>query len=213
MVLKVYGTVTANCQRAALVLYEKELEFKLVKIDLMSRENRSPDYLAKAPFGQVPGFDDDGFFLFGSQAIGRYIAEKYYGQGTPMLGNTLTEKTRINQWVEVEGQNFAPPATALAREYFISSTYKRPLNEELIATQLEKLGKVLDIYDSHLSQNRYLAGDYYSLADLLHTPFLVLLKNVTGELITSRQHVAAWCDDLASRTAFKKVLESKWDSE
>jgi glutathione S-transferase len=149
----------------------------------------------------------------GSQAIGRYIAEKYDGQGTPLLGNTLTEKTRINQWVEVEGQNFAPPATALAREYFISSTYKRPLNEELIATQLEKLGKVLDIYDSHLSQNRYLAGDYYSLADLLHTPFLVLLKNVTGELITSRQHVAAWCDDLAKRTAFKKVLESKWDSE
>ncbi|CAM6073665.1 unnamed protein product [Sphagnum tenellum] len=213
MVLKVYGTATAPCQRAALVLYEKELEFKLVKMDLKSRANRSPDYLAKAPFGNVPGFDDDGFFLFGSQAIGRYIAEKYDGQGTPLLGNTLTEKARINQWVEVEEQNFAPPALALAREYFISSTFNRPLNEELIATQIEKLGKVLDFYDPHLSQNRYLAGDYYSLADLLHTPFLVLLKNVTGELITSRQNVAAWCDDLASRTAFKNILESKWDSE
>ncbi|KAH9555378.1 hypothetical protein CY35_08G111600 [Sphagnum magellanicum] len=213
MVLKLYGTVTGNCERAALVLYEKELEFKLVKIDIISRENRSPDYLAKAPFGQVPSLDDDGFFLFGSQAIGRYIAEKYDGQGTPLLGNTLTEKARIYQWVEVEGQNFAPPATTIAKEFFTSSSYKRSLNEELIATQLEKLGKVLDIYDSHLSQNRYLAGDYYSLADLLHAPFLVQLKNVTGELITSRQHVAAWCDDLASRTAFKKVLESKWDSE
>ncbi len=53
----------------------------------------------------------------GSQAIGRYIAEKYDGQGTPLLGNTLTEKAIINKWVEVEGQNFSPPATAIVLEY------------------------------------------------------------------------------------------------
>ncbi len=40
-----------------------------------------------------------------SQVIGRYVAEKYNGQGTPLLGNTLTEKAIINKWVEVEGQN------------------------------------------------------------------------------------------------------------
>ncbi len=61
----------------------------------------------------------------GSQAIGRYIAEKYDGQGTPLLGNTLTEKARINQWVEVEVRIFH-----LQLQHLHESTLFLPLSND-----------------------------------------------------------------------------------
>jgi glutathione S-transferase len=40
-------------------------------------EHKSPAFLEKQPFGQVPYLDDDGFILFESRAMARYIAMKY----------------------------------------------------------------------------------------------------------------------------------------
>ncbi|KAB2041111.1 hypothetical protein ERO13_D02G110901v2 [Gossypium hirsutum] len=46
-----------------------------------------------------------------------------------------------------------------------------PHDENLIKESEEKLGKVLDIYEERLSKNKYLAGNFFSLADLSHLPF------------------------------------------
>ncbi|CAA2990170.1 glutathione S-transferase F9-like, partial [Olea europaea subsp. europaea] len=43
--------------------------------------------------------------------------------------------------------------------------------QKLIQESEEKLHKVLDIYEERLSKNKYLAGDFFSLADLGHLPF------------------------------------------
>jgi glutathione S-transferase len=54
MVLKLYGSWTAATQRVACVLSEKGVPYEMVLISLSKRENRSPEYLEKQPFGQIP---------------------------------------------------------------------------------------------------------------------------------------------------------------
>jgi hypothetical protein len=55
MVLKLYGTGQSTCtRRVATVLHEKNIAFELVVVDLMKGEHKSPEYLKKQPFGQVP---------------------------------------------------------------------------------------------------------------------------------------------------------------
>ena len=55
MVLKLYGGYTSPWVRLAVaVLKEKKVAFEQVPIDTASGENKSPEYLAKHPFGQVP---------------------------------------------------------------------------------------------------------------------------------------------------------------
>jgi glutathione S-transferase len=55
MALKLYGTARSTCtRRVALVLHEKKVPFELVEVDLGKGENKSPEYLKKQPFGQVP---------------------------------------------------------------------------------------------------------------------------------------------------------------
>ncbi len=146
-----------------------------------------------------------------SRAIIRYIAEKYEGQGAPLLGKTLKERALVNQWVEVEGQNFFAPFEAISLESFKAFYFKRPLDKQLITSNFEKLEKVFNVYEAQLSRNKYLAGDHYSIADLVHTPSLRRLKRVEVDAFAKWKHVTAWYEDIRSRPAFQKVLE--WDSK
>ena len=55
MVLKLYGLHASHFVRlVAAVLIEKEVPFELIKVDLSKGESKTPEFLAKHPFGQVP---------------------------------------------------------------------------------------------------------------------------------------------------------------
>ena len=55
MVLKLYGAYRSPWVRlVATVLLEKQVLFELVPVDFSNREHKSPEYLEKHPFGQVP---------------------------------------------------------------------------------------------------------------------------------------------------------------
>lgn len=81
-------------------------------------------------------------------------------------------------------------------------------NDAVVDEQVAKLEKVLDVYEAQLSKSKYLAGDFFSMADLSHLPYTNLLVNATdkAEVITSRPHVHAWWKDISSRPSFTKVL-------
>jgi glutathione S-transferase len=148
-----------------------------------------------------------------SRAIARYFAEMYQDQGVPFLGKTLKERAIINQWTEVESQTFNPVVGGMVVESYMSRLEKRPLNEAIIATGLAKLKLVFDVYEGQLSKHKYLAGDEYSLADLLHAPNLnYLMTYLKAEAYGNYPHVLAWAQKIISRPAVQKVVElnAKW---
>jgi glutathione S-transferase len=86
MVLKLHGIKGSTCtQRVLTALYEKEVPFELVTVDFAKGEHKSEKHMKMQPFGKVPALEDDGFILFESRAIAKYIAKKYESQGTPLL--------------------------------------------------------------------------------------------------------------------------------
>jgi len=54
MVLKIYGDLVASVQRIVCVLNEKDVPYETIPISLAKGEHKSPQYLEKQPFGQVP---------------------------------------------------------------------------------------------------------------------------------------------------------------
>ena len=95
------------------------MPFEFVNIDFMKGEHKSPEYLKKQPFGQVPYIvEDDGFVLYESRAIGRYIATKYHGQGTPLIPEPSDAKATalFEQALSIETSNFDAFASPIAYE-------------------------------------------------------------------------------------------------
>jgi glutathione S-transferase len=147
------------------------------------------------------------FTITESRAIARYISDKYEGQGTALFGKTEREKALVNQWLEVESQNYNPCAWKIVFEcIFVQNFEGRPTNEAVVKEELEKLEKILDVYEARLTHHKYLAGN---LADLFHIPVTNNLINVAkkGELFTSRKHLNAWWEDISSRPSWQKVLQ------
>ena len=149
MVLKLYGLHASHFVRlVAAVLIEKKVPFEFVKVELSKGEQKTPEFLAKHPFGQVPlivchsflncltafltynysifllrwlGQDDDGFIVYETRAICFYIASKYPNQGTPLLPTGLKVTTLYQQAVFVEASHINAHAEQATQEMI----YKR----------------------------------------------------------------------------------------
>ena len=138
----------------------------------------------------------------------RYLCEKFAGHGTPLLGKTVKDKALVSQWLEVESQNYNPAAATIVFEKVFGPMFGKPCDDAVVAAQTAKLEKTLDVYEAHLAKSKFLAGDFFSLADLSHLPYTNMLVYAAGkaDLITSRPHVSAWWNAISQRPTFQKVL-------
>lgn len=153
-------------------------------------------------------------FSLRSRAIARYISNKYEDQGTPLFGATFQERALVNQWCEVESQHFNLPASLIVSQVAINPLYGLPIDKALVAKQATKLAIVLDVYERQLAgRDAYLAGSFFSMADLFHIPYMEYLVNYCGkdiqELVTSHKNVNTWWTNISSRPSFQKVLVLK----
>ena len=70
----IYGPgVSTYVRTVRLVLEEKGADYQLVEIDILQGGHKTPEHLARHPFGRVPAFEHDGFQLYETSAITRYL--------------------------------------------------------------------------------------------------------------------------------------------
>src|SRR5580704_13637966 len=82
--LKIYGNPMSTCTRKVLMtLAETQAPFELAVIDLGKADHKGEANLRRQPFGRIPSIEDDGFEMFESRAICRYINEKVKGNLVP----------------------------------------------------------------------------------------------------------------------------------
>jgi len=208
MVLKIYGLSQSTCtRRVAVVCKELKIPYELINIDLRKGEHKSPEFLAKQPFGQVPAIDDDGFKLYESRAISRYLAAKV---GSPLLPkqSDLQAFAKFEQAASVEYTNFDPSAATLTFEKVFKPMRGLSTDEAAASKLVETLNAKLDAYETILSQQKYLAGNEITLADLFHLPYGYMLDTHAGyDFFKTRPNVARWWKDISAREAWQSVKE------
>lgn len=206
--VKLYGMSVSTCtRRCQMALEEKNVAYELINVDLMKGEHKQPEFLTKQPFGKIPVLVDGDVQIFESRAIIRYIAKKWAGQGTDLLGKDAQQQALTENWLEVESQNYNGPVSTIVAEKVFKKWGGQEADEAVVASKLEELSKVLDVYEARLSKSAYLAGPEFSLADLSHLPYTHYLIHAAGlsEPINKRPAVKAWWDNISSRPAWTKL--------
>ncbi|TKY52537.1 Glutathione S-transferase F13 [Spatholobus suberectus] len=209
MALKLYGlAMSTNTTRAMICFHEKEVDFELVPVNVFATEHKQPPFLSKNPFGLIPVLEDGDLTLFESRAITAYVAEKFKETGPDLIRHKdAKEAALVKVWTEVESHYYDPAVSPIIYEYFVAPFQGKEPDKSVIDTNVEKLKDVLDVYEAKLSSTKYLAGDFYSLADLSHVSEThYFMQTPCASMINERPHVKAWWEDISSRPAFNKVV-------
>ncbi|EIW80586.1 glutathione S-transferase [Coniophora puteana RWD-64-598 SS2] len=212
MVLKVYGNPASPCTRTVtMVCKELNLPYEVVVIDFTKGEHKLPEYIKKQPFGQIPYIDDDGFVLYESRAIARYLASKYANADTAILyPSDFQGRALVEQAASIEAFNFYPSVYGAVSERIFKPAFRgQPTDETRLQEHLSALNPKLDAYDKILDTQKYLTGDNFTLADLFHIAYSALLEQAgLGSLFESRPNVARWWKDIAARESWLAVKDA-----
>ncbi|MFS7930924.1 putative glutathione transferase [Helianthus anomalus] len=209
MALKLYGTVASDAtQRVQACLYEKEAHFEFITVNTAAGEHKTPRFLARNPFGELPALEDGDVTLFESRAITQYIANKYDGRGTDLIMKDPIKLAIQTVWMDTENQRFDQPFSKLIE----AALEGNEGGNKDVREYERKLESVLDVYEQRLKESKYLGGDSFTLADLQHLPGMHYLRSTKAKgWFQGRPHVRAWAADILSRPAWVKVAAmSPW---
>src|SRR5690349_13749622 len=104
--LRVLGRVTSiNVRKVLWAAGEMGIEYEREDWGKPIRDPKIPEFLAMNPNGQVPVIIDDGFVMWESQAILRYIAEKVQSD---LLPADPRERALVDQWLTWQGTELNP---------------------------------------------------------------------------------------------------------
>jgi glutathione S-transferase len=206
--MKIYGHPwSINTRKTLMTLAEKGHEAELVVVVLPKGEHRLPAHLARHPFGKVPVLEDDGFVLYETSAINRYLDRRLPGPRLTPAGDR--EAALADQWMSVADAYFIPHAHPLIVEVL----FRRYLGgeQDVRAIEAGRAGMLfaLDTIDRQLAAEPYLAGASFSLADIHWMPYVeYLVHSGEGAPITQRQHLRAWWDRVSTRGSWQRVARA-----
>jgi len=194
-----YHPFSTYSRRVTIAFIEKRIACELVVVDMAARKHREPAYLAFNPYGRVPTLEEDGFVLYESTAILRYLEATH---ATPAL-MPADERGRalVDMHMKLcDLQMSRHSGTIIFPKRFLP---KERWNEAAIAEAKTEIEKHLAILDRQLAGKTYLVAEQFSLADLCYVPFLEFLPLME---ITPPPAVASWRDRLLARPS---ALETK----
>ena len=200
--MKFYNSVGPNPRVVKMFMAEKGLDIPRVEVNLIAGENREDPYKAKNPSGQMPALElDDGVVLAEILPICEYLEETH--PNPPLIGTNAEERAITRMWTRRIDLNICEP---MANGFRFSEGLRLFQNrircipeaaDGLKATAREKLAWL----DGLVAGRQYLAGDRFTLADILLYAFVDFGGGpmVGQPLDAANKNLAAWKERVAAR--------------
>jgi glutathione S-transferase len=162
--LKLWGRVNSiNVQKVLWALEELKVPYERVDAGMAFGVVNEPFYKKMNPNARVPTIDDDGFVLWESNAIVRYLAAKH-GMGT-LCPSDLRQRADAERWMDWTANHLNPPITPVFWGLVRTPPEKRDMKQ--IAAEAEKVGQQLQVLEQGLEGKDYVAGKSFTMGDIV----------------------------------------------
>ena len=184
-----------------LALAEKGVAHELIEVPFGA--HREEPHLSRHPFAKVPAFEHDGFALYETQAILRYIDEGF--PVSPLQPTDLHQFSRMNQIIGIVDA-YAWPAIAAGVLFnrMLAPRFGLPVDEAAIAAALPQARLCLSEFARLAGNQPFLAGEAITLADLMVSPLLWYFEKLPeGEgQMAEHPRLKAWLRRMEARQSF-----------
>jgi len=163
-VLKIYfSRLSSPANKVRMCASALDLDYESIPVDLRSGEQRAQAYLAINPFGKVPAIDDDGFFLFESNAIIKYLCRK---QVSSLYPDGIESQAKVDSWCDFAASLLSPAYNRVTFNRVLAPRAGASVDENSLADGLRFIGRYLPVVDDALADNAYIAGSEMTIADI-----------------------------------------------
>lgn len=195
-----FGAAYSVYVRAArLALAEKGVTYRLEEVDIFASTGPPANYLLRQPFGRIPAFEHDGFRLYESCAISRYVDEAF--EGPALQPVEPRARARMNQALSIL-DSYA--YRTLVWDIFVEQV-DRPArgfatDEARVARAIPNAEVCLGALEA-LSDGPWLAGAELTLADLHAAPMFDLFRRAPegADLMSRHPRLEAWWASVSGR--------------
>lgn len=183
-----------------LALEEKGVPYDLVEVAMLQGEHQEPAFLARNPFGKVPAFEHDGFQLYETSAITRYVDRAFPGPALqPMDPKHLA---RMDQIVGiVDSFAYGSIIGKLVWQRMVTPMLGGTADDAIVAEAIPHVRKAMAEFGRLMGPGPWFAGPAISLADLYLAPIFAYLAGTPEgpALIAAEPGLAGWWDAMSAR--------------
>ena len=201
--LKIWGRISSiNVRKVVLAAQWLGIPFERVDAGLEFGVTRTPAYLAMNPNALVPTIDDDGFRLWESNVVVRYLCAKH-SPGN-LYPDGLRERFDAERWMDWQ-QTTINPAGRNAFVQLMRTPIERR-QPQLVDQSIAATEPLLRVLDEHLAQHRFVAGDTFTMADI---PLACEIHRWRGTPVPQIEltHVDRWYSGIRANGASRGVLD------
>ena len=201
--IRLWGRLSSiNVRKVVLTLRLLDLPFERTEAGGKFGVVRTPEYLARNPNALVPLLDDDGWQLWESNVIVRYLAARYGNDS--LYPRDLRARFDAERWMDWQQTTLNPAG----REAFVQLIRVAPeeRNPSLIDASVAATEPLWDLLESQLSGRPFIAGDALTIADL---PIACEMHRWRGLPLTwrARPQLDAWYERMLALPATRGVLD------
>eukprot|EP01037_Dinobryon_pediforme_P009685 gene9685-9749_t len=200
--IKLWGRKnSSNVMKVIWLLHELGLPYERVDVGGPFGGTATPEYRAMNPLGVVPSMEDDGFALFESNVILRYLCNAH-ASDCGLYPIPPTPRAKVEMWMDFQQTALTRPQSIVFQGLVRTPPEKR--DNAAITASIAEGANVWAILDRRLARQSYVATDEFSLADITFGVHVHRWLNLDIVGRPEAPHLSAWYGRLLERPAFKE---------
>ena len=195
--------LSPNCQKVVALAREVGVPLEIVNMEVFKGATQTPDFLAKNPNGKIPVLEDDGLFLWESNAILGYVAAK--ADRSDLAPTAPRERADVDRWLNWQAAHFSPAVGKVAFERVVKRLAGwGPPDEAAIAKGTEEFAKFAKVLDTSLSGKEFLCGRL-TIADFSVALYAAVTESC-GLDLAPYPNARVWLGRMLARESVRSTL-------